>query len=135
MVNEVPKRFVKVPGYRSILASAEGEIYFKKTKYITKGGIAGRYLRVSVMEYGERTLEYVHVLIATAFHGKPKKGMVCGHRDDNRLNNKASNLEWITQSQNIKDTYARGIRKPTYKVSKEQWKQYVPFYLRESTKC
>ena len=49
-----------------------------------------------------------HRLIAKAFCEGYEDGLIVNHRDGNRLNNKASNLEWVTYSFNNRDTYARG---------------------------
>jgi hypothetical protein len=44
----------------------------------------------------------VHHLIAEAFHGPPPfEGAVAMHRDENAANNRASNLEWGTQKENL----------------------------------
>lgn len=48
----------------------------------------------------------VHVLVAIAFIGKkPFKNAQVNHIDSNRKNNHASNLEWVTPSQNIKHSF------------------------------
>lgn len=83
-----------------------------KTGNSTFGGDAGRYLKVSVYRDGQEKphLEYVHVLICTAFYGPRPKNMIVLHGDDNRRNNSSGNLAWGTQQQNILDVYRRGLR-------------------------
>ena len=45
---------------------------------------------------------YVHRLVAFAFHGPPSSSdLVVNHIDGNRTNNRADNLEYVTQSENI----------------------------------
>lgn len=121
-VSETPGWY-PIPGYSGYLANKKGEILNKKTQNKTKGGNAGRYLKVSVYRDGDdvATLQYVHDLICRAFHGLPKEGQVVKHKNDKRWDNVPTNIEWGTQSSNIKETYSRGIRKPTYgpRVSKE----------------
>lgn len=51
----------------------------------------------------------VHVLVATAFLGQRPEGLNPNHRDGKRSNNRADNLEWITQSANVKHAYALGL--------------------------
>jgi len=47
----------------------------------------------------------VHRLIAEAFCGAHTDDQVVNHKDGNRQNNVASNLEWITRSENIRHAY------------------------------
>ena len=102
----------EIPGYSKHLANSKGEIMTKKTGNHTKGGDAGRYLKVSVYADGSSTasLRYVHDLVCRAFNGSPKKGDVVLHKDNNRRNNTRGNLSWGTQSENIKQVYKDGLR-------------------------
>ncbi len=105
----------EIPGYNGYCANRKGEILTKKTGNATKGGNAGRYLKVAVYKDGAEihSLQHVHDLVCRAFHGLPKEGQVVLHDDDDRWNNTPSNLMWGTQSDNIKATYTNGLRKPT----------------------
>ena len=73
----------------------------------TKGGILKTtknnrgYHDVSLMKCGKRKHQLVHRLVAIAFCEKPEGTNVVNHIDCNPDNNCASNLEWVTQSQNI----------------------------------
>lgn len=47
---------------------------------------------------------YIHRAVAKAFPeicGEWFKGAVCNHKDEDKTNNRADNLEWITQKENI----------------------------------
>lgn len=105
----------EIPGYSGYLARRDGFILNKKTGHSTRGGNAGHYLKVYVKRDDRPgpTLEYSHELICLAFKGPRPEGHVVLHKDNNRFNTKAINLEWGTQSQNIKDTYTDGLRLPT----------------------
>lgn len=115
------KGWYEIPGYSKHLANRKGEIFTKKTENFTKGGRAGRYLKVSVYADGDdnASLCYAHDLVCRAFHGSPKKGQVVLHKDNNRFNNKAGNLSWGSQSENIKQVYDDGLR-PS-KESRSPW--------------
>jgi len=54
----------------------------------------------------------VCILVAEAFLGPRKKGYVCNHKDGNKLNDKSTNLEWITKSQDLTHAYKKQLRKP-----------------------
>ena len=61
---------------------------------------------------------YIHRLVALAFCYNPdkKKYTVVNHRDENKLNNRKENLEWVSQKYNLaysKRRRALGIEKGT----------------------
>lgn len=112
-----------IPGLPGYKASTAGEIRCEATGHDTKGGDAGRYLKVEVARGGGRELEYVHILVCTAYHGKPKEGQVVLHKDDDTKNNRPSNLKWGTQSENVQQAYDRG-RVPGKKSSTESYMEY-----------
>lgn len=66
------------------------------------------YLRTQV----DGKTRLVHRLIACAFvPANPGKDFV-NHIDGNKQNNCVSNLEWVTQSENMKHAYKIGLKKP-----------------------
>ena len=55
---------------------------------------------------------YVHRLVCTAFLGNPIGGRVTvNHIDGDKYNNKLSNLEWSSYSENLKHAYRNGLNK------------------------
>jgi hypothetical protein len=50
----------------------------------------------------------VHRLVALTYLPNPKNYLVVRHLDNNPLNNHVSNLDWCTQSTNIKQSYYDG---------------------------
>ena len=44
---------------------------------------------------------HIHRLVAEAFISNPDNLFEVNHKDENKLNNEASNLEWCTHKQNI----------------------------------
>lgn len=54
---------------------------------------------------------YVHRLMAETFHPNLSKLRYVNHIDGNKLNNKASNLEWCTQQHNSKHAWEIGLNK------------------------
>jgi HNH endonuclease/NUMOD4 motif/Helix-turn-helix domain len=78
------------------------------------------YLRITLQRDRMRRGFTVHGLVAVAFLGPRPAGYEVDHRDGNRRNNWASNLDYVTHSENIKRAVRRGTvvapvhRKLTY---------------------
>ena len=104
--------FFEIPGYSRYAANAEGDVLNKRLGNATKGGVGGQYRRISAYPDGasQPRLCYAHDLVCRAFCGSPPPNHVVLHKDNNKLNTAASNLSWGTQSQNITDMWADGLR-------------------------
>lgn len=97
-----------IPSLRQYLASSEGRVmrvpHFRGARQY--GGtphfgvwekVAGRF----VMQFEGKTYK-IHRLICEAFHGfAPDDKPVCMHLDENAANNRADNLAWGTQKENL----------------------------------
>lgn len=94
----------EIPGFDGrYLATRDGKIYDKygneKKPFISKTG----YLRVKLYIGNNKYKNYsVHQLIALTFIPNPDNLPQVNHKDTNKLNPSADNLEWSTQSDNIK---------------------------------
>lgn len=51
----------------------------------------------------------VHQAVAMAFHGMPPANTVVDHIDGNKHNNRPENLEYVTNSENVKRQYRNGL--------------------------
>jgi len=71
------------------------------------------YHRIHVSVKGGRIDLYIHRLVADAFCEHPEGCDVVNHLDCNNQNNKASNLEWTTQEDNVLYAMDRG-RMPNF---------------------
>lgn len=60
----------------------------------------------------------IHRLVAEAFVDNPYNKSIVNHKDGNRANNSASNLEWVTPSENIQHAYNIGAYKKERKSNK-----------------
>ena len=76
-----------------------GNVYSLINNVQLKGVNNGNgYLRVKLNE----RLFYIHRLVAMAFIPNPKCYKEINHKDENKLNNNADNLEWCSHKYNMK---------------------------------
>ena len=77
---------------------------------ILKPGASGKgYLKVELFKDGKRHGLVVHRLIANAFLGPCPKSLQVNHKDGNKANNRADNLEYITASENVLHAHETGL--------------------------
>ena len=69
------------------------------------------YLKVCLNHHGRARVFKVHTLVTEAFIGPRPHGHGVNHRDGNKLNNQAGNLEWMTHAENIRHAFALGLFK------------------------
>jgi len=69
------------------------------------------YLIVSLYKNGKHYNRSVHRLVAQTFISNPNNLQQVNHKDGNKENNCVDNLEWCTQSENMKHAYKNGLTK------------------------
>lgn len=77
---------------------------------VLAGGEDGRYRACTIYRDGKAKQVTVHTLVLETFVGpRPAPGMHGCHRDDDRDNNRLTNLYWGTPSENAKDAVGNGL--------------------------
>ena len=109
----------QVKPYHGYQVSRSGVIYSKASKgwrplkqAINERGYPLAYLCFD----GKTKAVKVHRLVAELFVPNPQGLKEVNHKDGNKLNNHADNLEWCTRSENVSHAYATGLR-PTVPVA------------------
>lgn len=89
-----------IPHTDKYLVSNDGRIWSVESGKELKTKVAKTgYVNIN-LNYGVGT-RFVHHLVAEAWIGpKPTPSHVIDHKDEDRTNNKASNLEWVTRREN-----------------------------------
>lgn len=80
-----------------------GNVYnVDRQKYVRPEVHHKGYLRVDLFdEYGKRKHHKVHRLVAKAFIKNPDGKPQVNHKDGNKQNNSVTNLEWVTNRENV----------------------------------
>lgn len=105
---EIWKDIENYSGYYQI--SSYGRIRNVKTGNILTGDINNiGYKRVYLYAPVKKRF-FVHRLVAYHFCEGYQDNLVVNHKDGNKQNNKADNLEWVTRSQNDLHAYKLNLR-------------------------
>ena len=119
-------RWKDIPGYEGFYQiSSTGTVRgldrivksHSNTKRICKGRIMNPvlgkhgYYSIELNKLGHAKLWRVHRLVAMTFIPNPKKKPAINHKDCNKKNNRASNLEWCTLKENAQHALANGLMK------------------------
>ena len=73
----------------------------------------GYYLFVALSKNGKYRCLCVHRLVAKKFVPNPEEKSQVNHKDGNKSNNVATNLEWVTPLENTRHAIKTGLRKRT----------------------
>lgn len=104
--------------------SSLGRVRNKRTGNILNGDINSiGYRRVFL--YSPITKRFfVHRLVAYHFVDGYQENLVVNHKDGNKLNNQADNLEWVTRSENDLHAFKMGLRD----VYPSQFRKHIESY-------
>lgn len=70
------------------------------------------YYKVDLVKDGISKTHYIHRLVASAFIPNPELKSQVNHKDGNKHNNLASNLEWVTSKENLSHAVKTGLKSP-----------------------
>jgi hypothetical protein len=92
--------YKKIVGYDNYMISDTGLVLnVKRNKHLVNV-IGDRYMVVLLYKNNKRKMYYVHRLVADAFCDKAEGKSYVNHKDLDKTNNTASNLEWVSPSEN-----------------------------------
>lgn len=104
----------RINGYEEYEISNLGRVKsFKRDRKgkIMKPKFSGEYLAVTLCADGQQERKTIHRLVAEHFIPNPSGLPWVNHKDGNKLNNKVTNLEWVTPSENNNHAYEIGLKK------------------------
>lgn len=94
--------FGRIKAVERTIHYSNGKVVHRKEKILSLIKGYGKYLTVGLNKNGKHKIYNVHRLIAKTFIENPNNYPCVNHKDENKHNNHADNLEWCTQSYNIK---------------------------------
>ena len=103
----------RIRGFDRYLVSDKGFVINMETESVLRGNQKRTgYYEVRIKDNGGKYHDVlIHRIVAEAFCAKPKgKGLEINHKDGDKSNNRADNLEWITHGENLKHAFELGLR-------------------------
>ena len=112
-----------IPGFPHYLASEDGQIYSLYSNKFLKPRVCKQtgYAQLTLCENKVKHVKHVHRLVALAVVPNPDELPWINHKDENRVNNAAENLEWCTPSYN--NSYGRKAEKQRKTVGIESLRE------------
>lgn len=134
-MNVLDEEWCAIPGWPEYEASSLGRVRRVKASRGTVAGkilklrLHGGYYKVSLSRNAKPRVEWVHRLVALAFHGLPSDpSMEVAHGDNCGTNNTRGNLRWDTRAGNSADrvrhgTHIQGEANPGAKLTDDAVRQ------------
>lgn len=123
MSEEVWKEAIN--GFSNYEVSSLGNVRNKVKDFTLKRTIdkSTGYMVVNILgDDGKRYVKCVHRLVAEAFIPNPDNKRVVNHINCNKTDNRVENLEWATDSENMKHAFANGLCENTRSAAYNQVK-------------
>ena len=92
----------RVKSLGRMVASKKGSKQYRKERILKPWTNRGGYLQVTLCNgSNKRTAPQVHRLVCKEFHKNPENKPEVNHINEDKLDNRACNLEWVTAKENI----------------------------------
>lgn len=101
------------PSYPYVIVNRDGVVKRPDGTLMHQYRSGAGYMRVQLKRGGLRRRAYVHRLVAECFVKKPDGNVEINHRNGDKKDNRADNLEWVTRSENLKHAWRIGLCRRT----------------------
>jgi len=111
----------EILGYENLYSvTTSGDVISMRTGRALVGDLNNSgYKRVILCKNKERQRFFIHRLVACTLIDNPENKRTVNHIDGVKTNNASSNLEWATDSEQHKHSWALGLEKITPKFAQE----------------
>lgn len=125
MLNTDNEKWLPIIGFEKLYeVSNLGQIRNSRDKTMKSYTINSGYQALKFTVNNERTSVLVHRVVAQAFHSNPDNLPEVNHKDEDKGNNSASNLEWASSSQNKQHSLATGTYDAIYETKNTLGKKH-----------
>lgn len=107
------------------LTLSDGRVYPLQGRTL-KPTLSGRYPSVSLFREGKSVTKTVHLIVLEAFRGPCPPGKEGCHYDDDKENNRLSNLRWASKSDNSRDSVRNGRHPNARKTHCKYGHEFTP---------
>ena len=117
-------------GWENYMVTSDGRVYSKRAgRFIKPYMSIHGYYQVQFWDHQKVWQPKLHRVVAIAFcpipqhllnQGLTYDDLQVNHKDGNKANNHASNLEWVTASENIQHAYQNGLIQPYFPIERKR---------------
>lgn len=115
---------IPINGFEGYSIKEDGQVLSaRKGRFLTPHLNENGYLYVTLRRANKNSTRAVHRLVAEAYISNPDNKPFVNHLDADRTNAHKDNLEWCTQSENIKHAYVLGnmSQKKNFTIEELEW--------------
>ena len=107
------ERWLPVVGWEELYqASNQGRVLSVRTMWPMRPNVHQGYRRVQFYRNGKPSGHKVARLVAKAFVPNPDGKPNVNHKNGQKADDRASNLEWVTKAENIQHAFDTGLQQP-----------------------
>mgnify|MGYP001763822096 CR=1 FL=1 len=102
---------IDIEGYEGYFVDREGKVFSSRSGKLKElsQSVQRKYYAVKLHVHGKTKHDFTHRLVAITFIDNPENKPFVNHKDGNKLNNKADNLEWVTRQENVDHAMKHGL--------------------------
>ena len=105
-------RYAAIYGFPDYYVTSDGNIWSNKSyKLLLPAPDSSGYLTVSLQSNGKQSTKRLHRLVAEAFvpNDDPAHKTTVDHIDNDKTNNRADNLQWLSNADNIRKSKCKPV--------------------------